>query len=135
MPLGSVVYGRVRAMTCEHCVLQASGRCEGDCASCELRRQRTFLRDERGDDYPIVTDAFGRTRVYTAQVVDAIPEAAQLAAAGVRLLMVDGTLLSDAELAHEVVRLKAALAAAKAGEAAPRRERGATSGHLRHGIE
>ena len=62
-------------------------------------------------------------------------EAAQLAAAGVRLLMVDGTLLSDAELAHEVVRLKAALAAAKAGEAAPRRERGATSGHLRHGIE
>ncbi len=135
VPLGSVVYGRVRAMTCEHCVLQASGRCEGDCASCELRRQRTFLRDERGDDYPIVTDAFGRTRVYTAQVVDAIPEAAQLAAAGVRLLMVDGTLLSDAEFVHEVVRLKAALASAKAGEAAPRRERGATSGHLRHGIE
>lgn len=124
VPVGLVVYGRTRAMTCEHCVLQVADRCVGDCARCALRRRALSLRDKDGSLLPVRTDLTGRSRIYAARPLDATPQVGALVAAGVARLMVDATLLTPEEAAHGVRRVREALR----GELA--RERGATSGHL-----
>ncbi len=60
VPVGLVVSGRARAMTSEHCVLQAAGRCIHDCPNCELRRRRLSLRDIDGNLLPVRTDVHRR---------------------------------------------------------------------------
>lgn len=135
VPLGLMVYGRTRAMTSEHCVLQVANQCIADCAHCALRAQDLGLVDVHGNRHPVRTDLQGRSRVYAARPLDALPEVADLIAAGVRRLMVDGTLLADEDLAHQVKRLARAVRAAEQGAPAPKRLEGHDSGHLHHPIE
>jgi len=135
VPTGLLVYGRSRAMTSEHCVLQVAGRCVHDCARCTLRRQRLFLRDKDGQLLPVRTDLQGRSRIYAARPLDAIPQVGELLAAGVSRFMVDATLLDAEEAARAVRRLADAISAAQDGRPGPQREAGATSGHLFVGIE
>jgi putative protease len=130
IPVGLVAYGRPRVMTSEHCVLQVADRCAHDCSRCALRTSDAFLKDEWGNLLPVRTDVHGRSRIWLADPIDAIPEVPALAAAGVRRLMVDGTLLSDERLSSEVARLADAVAASVEGRPTPRREAGATPGHL-----
>ena len=130
MPVGLVVYGRDRAMTSEHCVLQVAGRCKGDCASCELRQDSCALRTKDGELMPVRTDIHGRSRIYAAQPIDATPQMGELMAAGIARVMVDATLLTADEAAHEVSRVVEAIAAAREGRRPSPREEGATSGHL-----
>ena len=134
VPCGLVVYGRARAMTSEHCVLQVAGRCIHDCARCELRKRRLSLRDKDGALLPVRTDLQGRSRIYAAQPLDATPQVGKLMAAGVRRLMVDATLLSEDETAAAVQRVRAAVEAVRAGGQPTPREEGSTTGHLFHGI-
>ena len=134
VPTGLVVYGRARAMTSEHCVLQAAGRCVHDCAHCALRKRDIRLENDHGDRFPVRTDLQGRSRIYAQAPIDAAPEVADLVAGGLRRLMVDGTLLSPEELAQAVARVKDALAAAGEGKAMPQRLKGHTSGHLHRPI-
>ena len=135
VPVGIVAYGRVRTMTSEHCVLQAADRCVHDCARCELRRQDTALMGEGEKRFPVRTDLQGRSRIYSADPIDAAPEVADLVAGGVTRLMVDGTLLTPAELARAVERLAGAARAARQGSPLPERLPGHTSGHLHRGVE
>lgn len=130
VPIGLVVYGRARAMTSEHCILQVAGRCIHDCARCPLRSQDIMLQTDRGERLPVRTDLQGRSRVYAARPLDAVPEVDQLVAGGVRRLMVDGTLLGADELAAAVRRVCDALACARAGRDLPDRLEGHTAGHL-----
>ena len=130
VPVGVWAYGRVRLMTSEHCVLQSLGRCRGDCRSCPERARSLALRNIDGHVLPVRTDVHGRSRIWGAAPVDAIPEVAQLMEAGVSRLGVDATLLDADECAAQVARLLAAMEAAARGERGPRRERGATTGHL-----
>ena len=125
VPVGVWAYGRVRVMTSEHCVLQALGRCRGNCRSCPERARDLSLRNIDGHVLPVRTDVHGRSRIWGATLVDAIPEATVLAEAGVARLGVDATLLTAEECAHQVARLRAALAGDR-----PRRERGSSTGHL-----
>ncbi len=135
VPVGLVVYGRARAMTSEHCILQVAGRCVHDCARCPLRSQDIMLETDRGERLPVRTDLQGRSRVFAAHPLDAVPEVGQLVAGGVRRLMVDGTLLDVDELAAAVRRVCDALVASREGRDAPRRLEGHTSGHLHAPID
>lgn len=135
VPCGLIVSGRLRAMTSEHCVLQTTGRCIHDCASCALRSRRLSLRDRAGALLPVRTDLAGRSHIYAARPLDATPEIGELIVAGVSRLMVDCTLLSEREAALEVERVGRAVRAAAAGRKPARRLARATSGHLHEPIE
>lgn len=76
---------------------------------------------------PVRTDLQGRSRIYASSPLDAVPQVGELAASGVTRFMVDATLLSPDEVAHEVRRLAAAL---HDMSKRPEREKGANSGHL-----
>ncbi len=134
VPMGLVVYGRNRAMTSEHCVLQVLGHCINDCARCELRTRDLSLLNVHDERFPVRTDLQGRSRIYAHEPLDAAPEVAELLAGGVRRLLVDGTLLSTDELSAAVARVRDAVAAAQEGRPAPVRLPGHTSGHLHRPI-
>ncbi len=135
VPVGVVAYGRARAMTTEHCVLQVAGRCVHDCARCEIRREDVLLEDDKGKRYPVRTDLHGRSRVYAAQPLDAAPELEELVAGGISRFLVDGSLLEPQEVSRAVERLREALDAAREGRPAPERLPGHTAGHLHRPIE
>lgn len=135
VPVGLVAYGRTRAMTSEHCVLQVLGRCINDCARCTLRTRDLSLLNVHHERFPVRTDLQGRSRIYAHQPLDAAPEVADLLAGGVKRLMVDATLLSPEEAGQQVARLCAAIEAAREGKASPSRLAGHSSGHLHRPIE
>lgn len=130
VPFGLVVLGRTRAMTTEHCVLQVAHRCVHDCSACRLRKTSLSLRTERGDLYPVRTDANGRSRVYAAHPQDLTPQVGELLEAGVTRFMADCTLLSVRETAKAVARVRRALDATLCGKMPDARLPGYTSGHL-----
>ncbi len=134
VPVGLVVYGRVRVMTSEHCVLQAANKCVHDCARCALRRRQLSLKDKDGRLLPVRTDLHGRSRIYDAAPLDLTPQVGELVAAGVSRLAVDATLLTPEQASDEVKRLAQAIAAVRAGKRPAPREKGSTSGHLFWGI-
>ena len=134
VPVGLAVFGRERVMTSEHCVLQALGKCVHDCRRCALRRRRLSLRDIDGRELPVRTDVNGRSRIWAAQPLDATPQAAELIAAGVSRLLVDGQLMDASEVGAAVARTVRAIEAARDGRRPAQRVSGATSGHLFAGI-
>ena len=134
VPLGLSVYGRTRAMTSEHCILQAAGKCIHNCAKCQLRQRRFSLRDIDGALLPVRTDLEGRSHLYASHPLDATPQIPDLMAAGVTRFMADGTLLTPQEVSFAVERVKRAVAAGREDRKAAPRLQGATSGHLFVGI-
>lgn len=135
VPVGFVVVGRSRVMTCEHCVLQVADRCVHDCARCGLRAQELFLRGDSGELNPVRTDIHGRSRVYAARETDAVPQLPQLIGAGVSRLGIDATLLSTEETVRAVRRVVRGLVAWRAGGRMPEQLPGATLGHLMEPIQ
>ena len=88
VPVGVVVGGRLELMVAEHCVLQAAGPCDHLCAGCTRRRNPWLLRDRKGYEMPVTTDATGRAHIYNAVPLDlsrALPELLQAGVAAVRL--------------------------------------------------
>ena len=121
-------------MTSEHCVLQALGKCVHDCRRCALRRRRLSLRNIDGKELPVRTDVNGRSRIFSANPLDATPQAVELIAAGVSRLLVDGQLMDAAEVGTAVARTVRAIEAARDGRRPAPRANGTTSGHLFAGI-
>lgn len=132
--LGITVFGRPRVMTSEHCILQVANGCIHDCANCRLRARKLSLKNIDGKVMPVRTDIHGRSRLYDAYPIDLTPQVPQLLDAGVRRLMVDGTLLEADEIARAVARVRRAVEAAQAGRKPAARLRGATSGCMFVGI-
>ena len=125
---------RGRVMTSEHCILQVANGCIHDCASCRLRARKLSLKNIDGKVMPVRTDIHGRSRLYDAYPIDLTPQVPQLLDAGVRRLMVDGTLLETDEVGRAVARVRRAVEAAQAGRKPAARLRGATSGCMFVGI-
>ena len=132
--LGITVFGRPRVMTSEHCILQVANGCIHDCANCRLRARKLSLKNIDGKIMPVRTDIHGRSRLYDAYPIDLTPQVPQLLNAGVRRLMVDGTLLEADEISRAVARVRRAVEAAQAGRKPAARLRGATSGCMFVGI-
>ena len=132
--LGITVFGRPRVMTSEHCILQVANGCIHDCVNCRLRARKLSLKNIDGKVMPVRTDIHGRSRLYDAYPIDLTPQVPQLLDAGVRRLMVDGTLLETDEVGRAVARVRRAVEAAQAGRKPAARLRGATSGCMFVGI-
>ena len=132
--LGITVFGRPRVMTSEHCILQVANGCIHDCVNCRLRARKLSLKNIDGKVMPVRTDIHGRSRLYDAYPIDLTPQVPQLLGAGVRRLMVDGTLLEADEVGRAVARVRRAVEAAQAGRKPAARLRGATSGCMFVGI-
>ena len=130
IPLGLVVYGHLRTMTTEHCLLQSMGDCARRCASCRRRRMRVTVRDEFDRPSLVTSDELGRSRLWQADPLDATPQIPELLSYGVTRFMVDAQLLSVEQTARAVARATRALEASLAGRQPAPREPGANSGHL-----
>jgi len=88
VPVGVVAGGRLELMIAEHCILQAAGECAHECRTCPRRRQQWFLRDRKGYDMPVTTDAEGRAHLYNAVQLDlarALPEIVASGVSAIRL--------------------------------------------------
>ena len=130
VPVGATVYGAVRAMTSEHCVLQMADACVHDCDRCRLRSRDLYLRNIDDRRLPVRTDRQGRSRIWWDEPLDAVPKVCELLLAGVGRLLVDATLLDADGAARQVRRAVEALSAVAAGRPLPGPEPGSTLGHL-----
>lgn len=135
LPLGIVIMGRQVLMTMEHCALMSQGPCDQRCDRCLRRRKHHALRDRKGFEFPVVTDALGRSRIYNSVALDVAHAASDLWRAGVGAFMVDSTLMAPEETAQAVGRARQALDAACSGADPVPKRKGATTGHLFRGIE
>lgn len=135
LPLGIVIMGRQVLMTMEHCALMSQGPCDQRCDRCLRRRKHHTLRDRKGFEFPVVTDALGRSRIYNSVALDVAHAASDLWRAGVGAFMVDSTLMVPEETAQAVGRARQALDAACSGADPVPKRKGATTGHLFRGIE
>ena len=131
LELGMKVWGHIRTMTCEHCMLQSMGDCSKTCATCARRSLKLEMRDEFDRPSIVTSDALGRAGVWQAEVLDATPQMAELMRCGVSRFGVDCRLCDSPQETAEAVRhVKAALEAVRNGKMAAPRAASATSGHL-----
>ena len=70
LDVGVTVFGRQELMVTEHCVLMAEGDCTRGCATCERRARPRLLRDRKGYEFPVVTDASGRSHIFNSVTLD-----------------------------------------------------------------
>jgi putative protease len=89
VPVGAVVAGRLELMVAEHCVLQAAGECDHRCAGCARRGRQWVLRDRKGYEMPVTTDAGGLAHIYNAVPLDLSRALPELLSAGVAALRLD----------------------------------------------
>ena len=133
-PLGLVVAGNQEVMVMEHCALMSQGACNEQCQTCARRQKRHYLKDRKGFDFPVVTDALGRSHIYNGVALDAVSCLPDLISMGVEAVMVDTTLMSEREAGRIAARVvKARDLAFKTGEALEK-QRGTTTGHLFRGV-
>ena len=69
LPVGVLVGGRTELMVAEHCVVSAAGPCSGACVTC-ARQSGWTLRDRKDYEFPVRTDAAGRSHVYNSVPLD-----------------------------------------------------------------
>lgn len=134
MELGLTVAGCQELMVTEHCLLMSQGPCDERCDLCPRRKSPHYLRDRKGYEFPVVTDALGRSRLYNGVRLDVVHALPDLVRAGVSMLMVDTTLMNVEETAQAVGRVVRARSLANAGGNALSKEPGATTGHLFRGV-
>lgn len=136
LPVGVVGAGRVELMVAEHCVLQAIGECSHACEKCARRKRSWVLRDRKGYEFPVTTDASGRAHVYNSVPLDLSRSVRELVEAGVSAVRLD----LQGETPQEAVRITRAwrerLDAAMAGRSVPDSAvvEPATSGHFYRGL-
>lgn len=136
LPVGCLVWGRVELMVAEQCVLQAAGPCDRRCSSCARRRGWWRLRDQKGYEFPVTTDASGRSHVLNAVTLDLTRALGEIVEAGVDAVRID---LSDepagraAEVVGSIVRAVRVVASGGPAPASPLIEP-ATSGHFFRGL-
>lgn len=108
-----LLIGAQELMVTEHCMLMSQGPCDENCAECPRRKSPHVLKDRKGYEFPVVTDAMGRSHLYNAVELDIASSMPELLAAGISSYMVDATLMNAEETAHAVGRAIRALHVAK----------------------
>ncbi|RDB63907.1 peptidase U32 [Gordonibacter sp. 28C] len=132
--LGLTIMGAQELMVCEHCLLMGQGPCDERCDECVRRKSPHYLKDRKDYEFPVVTDALGRSHVYNGVVLDVAQVVPDLIAAGVSALMVDATLMNGEETASAVARAVRARDVAQRDGNALAKTPGTTSGHLFRGV-
>lgn len=134
IPVGVMVIGRQELMITEHCLLMSQGPCNQDCAKCARRKTPHHLHDRKGYDFPIVTDAMGRSHLYNGVKYDVAHLVPELMKAGASALLIDATLMNVEETAQAVGRVVRARELAMRDGNTVSKESSATSGHLYRGV-
>lgn len=132
--LGVLLIGAQELMVTEHCMLMSQGPCDENCAECPRRKSPHVLKDRKGYEFPVVTDAMGRSHLYNAVELDIASSMSELLAAGISSYMVDATLMNAEETAHAVGRAIRALHVAQNDGNAIAKMPNTTSGHLYRGV-
>lgn len=132
--LGVLLIGAQELMVTEHCMLMSQGPCDENCAECPRRKSPHMLKDRKGYEFPVVTDAMGRSHLYNAVELDIASSMPELLAAGISSYMVDATLMNAEETAHAVGRAIRALHVAQNDGNAIAKMPNTTSGHLYRGV-
>ena len=132
--LGVLLIGAQELMVTEHCMLMGQGPCDENCAECPRRKSPHVLKDRKGYEFPVVTDAMGRSHLYNAVELDIASSMPELLAAGISSYMVDATLMNAEETAHAVGRAIRALHVAQNDGNAIAKMPNTTSGHLYRGV-
>ena len=112
----------------------SQGPCDERCDECVRRKSPHYLKDRKDYEFPVVTDALGRSHVYNGVVLDVAQVVPDLIAAGVSALMVDATLMNGEETASAVARAVRARDVAQRDGNALAKTPGTTSGHLFRGV-
>ena len=134
VPVGIFIAGAQELMITEHCLLMSQGDCGEQCGTCPRRKSPHYLKDRKGYEFPVITDAFGRSHLYNSVPLDGIPALPELIAAGVTAVMVDTTLMNSEEAEAAVARAVRARNVALADGNALSKLEGHTSGHLYRGV-
>lgn len=132
--LGLVIMGAQELMVCEHCLLMSQGPCHERCDECPRRRDPHYVRDRKDFEFPVVTDALGRSHLYNGVPLDVAHVVPDLIGAGVSTLLVDTTFMNDEEAGVAVTRAVRARDVALRDGAAIAKASGVTSGHLFRGV-
>ncbi len=132
--LGLTIIGTQELMTTEHCMLMSQGPCDQNCAVCPRRKSPHFLRDRKGFEFPVVTDALGRSHLYNSVALDVAHAMPDLLAAGISSFMVDTTMMNGEEAAQAVGRAVRALKVAQLDGNSIAKMPNVTSGHLFRGV-
>ena len=133
--LGLAVIGAQKLMVTEHCLLMSQGPCDERCGQCPRRKSPHYLRDRKGFEFPVVTDALGRSHLYNSVALDVANSLPELLACGISAFMVDTTLMNKEEAAQAVGRARRALSVAQNDGNAVAKMPNATTGHLFRGVQ
>lgn len=136
LPVGAVVFGRTELMVAEHCVISAGEACDRRCERCVRRARAWRLRDAKGYEFPVTTDAEGRTRIYNSVTLDLSRSIRELLDARLAALRLDLESAAPQESAEAVAAWRRILDEALAGAPAPAEPlvQPATSGHFYRGV-
>jgi len=133
--LGLCVSGTQELMVCEHCILMSAGDCAEHCDTCPRRRTPHYLHDRKGFDFPVVTDAMGRSHIYNSVLFDVVHVIPELLEAGITSVMVDATLMNPEQTAQAVGRVVRARDIAQKDGNVVAKINAATTGHLFRGVQ
>lgn len=133
-PCGVAVYGRQELMVTQHCVLSVGG-CDRNCISCERRRGWSLLRDEKGYEFPVTSDRYGRSHLANSVPLDVTSSMGEILGTGVSALRVDLTTETADEAQAAIARVRDAVEAAVAGLPAGDRVPDSTTGHFFRGVQ
>lgn len=133
--LGLFVIGAQKLMITEHCLLMSQGPCDQNCGQCARRKSPHYLRDRKDFEFPVITDALGRSHLYNSVALDVASALPELLACGVSSFMVDTTLMNKEEAAQAVGRVRRALSVAQNDGNALAKMPHATTGHLFRGVQ
>ncbi len=103
--LECLVHGRLPLMVSEHCIVGSrlgGHTCKACHAACEQRQY--WLRDRKGERFPVVTDQFGRMHVLNAKELSLLPHVAQFERIGVNVLRIEAK-AEEAERLRRIVHL------------------------------
>lgn len=136
VPVGCLVWGRVELMAAEQCVLQAAGPCARHCATCVRRSGWWTLRDQKGYEFPVMTDASGRSHIMNSVTLDLTRALDEVRAAGVAAIRVDFSNESPSRVREITAALRHALDTVVAGGSPPEKPltEPSTSGHFYRGL-
>ncbi|WP_313990347.1 DUF3656 domain-containing protein [uncultured Selenomonas sp.] len=110
LPLSAIVSGRLPLMISEYCALGSflgdldSGTCSMPC-----RKNKYFLRDRKGIDFPIATDQFCRMHLLNSKRLSLLPYVPNILNAGVKTLRIEGRGMDACTLQQTVRVYRAAM--------------------------
>jgi putative protease len=91
VPVEVLVHGRFEMMVMEHCPIAAfagSGQKKGCPGTC--RQHDFYLKDRRGELFPLATDQYCRTHLLNSKDLDMVPYFSDLAESGIACIRIEG---------------------------------------------